>query len=514
MGIPRHQIRWNGWGWTAHQDNLSGRESFWRWLAHELGMPALLATPPRPLEELSLPAPRLGAARIAAFAAICGAERVHQDPYERAFHARGRSYQDLLSLRDGDLSTAPDAVIYPRGEEEVLALLKLAAAEKIAVIPFGGGTSGGVSGRPGAITLDMSGMDGLVAVDSVSGLAMAEAGIGGPALERALAAKDLALDQTPDFEFSTLGGWIAHPRAGFRADWLTGLRLATAQGMVEFAGRTGPDLKPLLFGSQGSLGIITQAGLRVRRMQPLLSQAFLLRDFAGGCAAIREAAQSGIAHRLLRLCDAEETYVMRAFAAPAKSPGLRARLEQLARPRPEAGAALLIASFSDTDSARRFAGLAKSFGARDLGEAPAKSWMADRFQLPYLRDSLLDHGVGLDTLEMAVSWSALPALYAAVKAALEKALRDTAPLAGAKGLVLAHIDPARGDGVRLAFHWLFPRKLDDEIAQAKAIRRAGLEAIAANGEAARMHQFNLAALKGLKTAFDPDGIMNPAIALV
>ena len=121
----------------------------------------------------TLPTPRLGAAQLAAFAAIVGHERVCRDDHERALHARGRSYGDLLRLRDGDLSTVPDAILYPRGEEEVLAILKLAAAEKIAIIPFGGGTGtqGGTTARPGAITLDLSGMDRLLSLDTLSGIA-------------------------------------------------------------------------------------------------------------------------------------------------------------------------------------------------------------------------------------------------------------------------------------------------------------------------------------------------------
>src|SRR5579872_2277418 len=137
MSIGRNQIRWNGWGWTAHRDAWAGREDFWRWLADEMGMPALLATPPRLLDDLTLPPPRLNAAQLAAFAAIVGDDRVRRDDHERAFHARGRSYGDLLRLREGDLSTAPDAVLYPRGEEEVLAIVKQAAAEKIVIVPFG-----------------------------------------------------------------------------------------------------------------------------------------------------------------------------------------------------------------------------------------------------------------------------------------------------------------------------------------------------------------------------------------
>src|SRR5262249_50066074 len=118
MTIDRNQIRWNGWGWATHRDALGDREAVGTWLARELGMPSLLATPPQPLEHIALAPSKLSAAEHERLVAIVGADRVRDDAYERAFHALGRSYHDLLRLRAGDLSVAPDAVLYPRGTEE------------------------------------------------------------------------------------------------------------------------------------------------------------------------------------------------------------------------------------------------------------------------------------------------------------------------------------------------------------------------------------------------------------
>ncbi len=173
------------------------------------------------LEEIPIPPSRLDPSARTALAAIIGAERLRDDKYERAFHALGRSYHDLLRLRAGDLSTAPDAVLYPRGQDEVLAILGFASEHGIAVVPYGGGTSvvGGVSAAPGlfksVVTLDLSGMDRVIDIDAVSQTAAVEAGIYGPALEKALSEKGLTLGHYPQsFEFSTLGGWIAHRGAG------------------------------------------------------------------------------------------------------------------------------------------------------------------------------------------------------------------------------------------------------------------------------------------------------------
>ncbi len=284
MNVDRTKIRWNGWGWAAHKDELGAREDVWTWLASELGMPALLATPPRPLEEIPLPASALSAEDRQKLSAIVGTDRVREDRYERAFHALGRSYHDLLRLRAGDLPCVPDAVVYPRGTDEVLAVLALAAERAIAVIPYGGGTSvvGGVSAARGtfsaAITLDMSAMNRVIDIDPVSQTATAEAGIYGPALEKALAAKGLTLGHTPQsFEFSTLGGWIGHAgagqgsnRYGRAADWLVGVKLATPRGLMttgDFpASAAGPSLKELVVGSEGVFGIVTEATIRVHEL--------------------------------------------------------------------------------------------------------------------------------------------------------------------------------------------------------------------------------------------------------
>jgi len=275
-------IRWNGWGRTGHGDALAAREPVFGWLARQLGMPALLATPPRGFCDIALPASRLSPTHRAGLAALLGPAQLRDDDGQRAAHARGRSYHDLLALRAGDLSRAPDAVLYPRGEDDILAVLDYCSRGRIAVVPYGGGTSvvGGVTpahgGFESAVTLDMAMLDRVLAVDTVAGLATVEAGIRGPALEQRLASHGMMLGHTPQsFEFSTLGGWIAHhgsgqdsARYGRAADWLAQLRVATPRGMLVCghspASAAGPDLKHLMLGSEGVFGVITSATVRVR----------------------------------------------------------------------------------------------------------------------------------------------------------------------------------------------------------------------------------------------------------
>ena len=551
MSIERSKIRWNGWGWTAHDDAMAGREELWMWLAGELGMPSLLATPARPLDDIKLPPPQLTPAERQCFASILGAERVHDDPYERAFHARGKSYHDLLHLRAGDLCVAPDAVLYPRGTDEVLRLLAFASENGVAVVPYGGGSSvvGGVSasayGFRSVVSLDMSGMERIGDIDAVAGTAAAEAGVYGPALEKALQVKSLTLGHYPQsFEFSTLGGWIAHRGAGQQSnrygrpqDWLLSVNLATPEGLLateDFpASAAGPRLTDIVIGSEGAFGIITEARVRVRSLPEATDyRGFLFRDFASGITAIRQAVREEIPTAMLRLSDAEETRFYRAYSGIGKKSDFAGRLAQayLDVRGIDAQACALIAGFEgsakDVASARsRFHSIARKLGAVSLGTGPGQSWFKSRFHGPYLRDPMMDRGVGVDTLETAASWSKLPALYAAVRAGLENAINETVPHPSARGIVMCHVSHSYPDGASLYFTYIFPRALDGEVAQWQAIKKAASDAIVAHGGTISHHHgvgedhlpwmtaeksaLGVDVLRAIKRSLDPKGILNP-----
>ncbi len=551
MGNDRHTLRWNGWGLAAHKDELAGREEVWTWLAGELGMPALLATPARPLESIALAPSRLTADARARFEALLGADRVRDDNYERAFHALGRSYHDLIRLRAGDLSTAPDAVLYPRSSEEVAGVLAAAAELGVAVVPYGGGTSvvGGVTAASGAfksaVTVDLTGMDRIIEIDAQSRTATVETGIYGPALEKALAAKGFTLGHFPQsFEYSSLGGWIAHRGAGQGSnrygraeDWLAGAKLVTPRGTLQAGGfpasSAGPQLLDLVLGSEGVFGIVTEATVRLHPL-PAASdyRGFLFRDLASGTAAMREAVQDGIATTMLRLSDAAETRFYRAFGAVGKRKSISDRLTQIYLDTRgfDDKACVLIAGFEGTDaevSAARgaFETIAKKHRALSIGEGQGKRWKDGRFHGPYLRDPMMDRGAGVDTLETATSWSRLEALYIAVRDALDKAMRETAPRDGAHGIVTCHISHSYPDGASLYFTYIFPRALEGEDAQWRAIKTAASDAILAHGGtishhhgvgedhlpwmAAEKGSLGIDVLRAVKMALDPRGILNP-----
>ncbi|MEI9989420.1 MAG: FAD-binding oxidoreductase [Rhizomicrobium sp.] len=551
MTIERGKIRWNGWGWTAHKDELAGREEVWSWLAGELGMPALLATPARPLDSIALAPSRLPAVAAEKFARVLGAERITSDPFERGSHALGKSYHDLLRLRAGELSSAPDAVLYPRSAEEVLGVLQAASELGVAVVPFGGGTSvvGGVTAAKGAfksvVTLDLTGMDRMIEIDPVAMTATVEAGIYGPALEKALAAKGFTLGHYPQsFEFSTLGGWIAHRGAGQSSSgygrsetWLVGAKLATPRGVLTVGGfpssAAGPQLVDLALGSEGAFGVVTEATVRIRPVPAARDyRGYLFRDFAGGAAAIREAVQAGLAFTMLRLSDAAETRFYRAFGGVGKKRGLSDRIAQMVLDSRgfDDKACALIAGFEgprgEVEAARKaFDAIAKRHRAMTLGEGQGKRWLAGRFHGPYLRDPMLERGAGVDTLETATRWSNIETLHVAVRDALEKAIRETAPRDGAHGVVQCHISHSYPDGASLYFTYIFARALENEVGQWRAIKAAASDAILAQGGTISHHHgvgedhlpwiakekgaLGIDVLRAVKMALDPKGVMNP-----
>ncbi|HUJ04359.1 MAG TPA: FAD-linked oxidase C-terminal domain-containing protein, partial [Rhizomicrobium sp.] len=256
------------------------------------------------------------------------------------------------------------------------------------------------------------------------------------------------------------------------------------------------------------------------------------RDFASGAAAIREAVQNDLPASMLRLSDAGETYFYRAFGRIGKPAGLKDRIEKAILDRRGFGdrPCALIAAFegdgADVANARtHFSKIARTLGAMSIGSGPGKRWRETRFHGPYLRDPLMERGVGVDTLETATSWSKIDVLYNAVRAALENFIRETAPRPGAKGIVMCHISHSYPTGASLYFTYIFPRVLDGEVAQWRKIKNVASDAIAANGGTLSHHHgvgedhlpwmarekgaLGIDVLRAVKTALDPKGILNP-----
>ncbi|MBI2930213.1 MAG: FAD-binding oxidoreductase [Planctomycetes bacterium] len=444
------------------------------------------------------------------------------DDAHRLAHAGGRSYLDLVRLRRGSLEHAPDAVLYPATAEEVGEILRRADC---AVVPFGGGTSvvGGVApargSHRGVATLDLTRLSRLLEVDRESLLARVECGIMGPALESELARHGLTLGHFPQsFEYSTLGGWIATRSAGQASgrygrieDMVAGLRAITPAGEIVTravpASASGPEVRELLVGSEGTLGVIVEATLRVHPIPESRAFAsYLFPSFEAGLRAIRRMAQEGPAPAIVRLSDVVETEAAMKLADADRSFGLKL-LRFLGR---SPGAHLML-GFEGGDG-KHARVIARREGGFGVGAGPGERWDRERFRHPYLRDALLDYGLLVETLETATSWSNVPRLYTAVRGALS-------------GLILCHVSHVYSDGASLYFTVIADAPRGEEEERWTRMKEAACDALVSNGGTISHHhgvgadhrawlvsergELAVKALRAMKGVLDPRGILNP-----
>jgi alkyldihydroxyacetonephosphate synthase len=536
-------MRWWGWGVDGHDAPLP--PAALALLRDELGA-GERAHPPVSLEAVDLAPCALAAEDRVRLAAIVGAANIDDGRLARVTHAAGRGYPDLVRLRTGRSLNAPDAVVYPGSREHVAELLVACAAAGVAVIPFGGGTSvvGGVEALRGpfqtAISIDLARLSGLIAFDERSQLATFGAGTRGPELERLLAARGFTLGHAPQsFEFSTVGGWAATRSAGQAStgygridELVVSLRAATPAGPIETrtvpATAAGPDLRELIVGSEGALGIITEVTLRVRpRPAARRYEAWSLPSFAAGTEALRELEQGGTAPDVARLSDEEETRLSLTLASGSPATRLlRAYLAARGRPSGRASGCLAIVGFEGSEpqiTARRpFARrILRRHGGLDLGGAPGAAWLKGRYHGPYVRDELLARGVLVETLETATTWTALRDTHRAVAAALRSALAAR----GTPARVMCHVSHLYPTGASLYFTFLARQERGVELEQWHAAKAAACEAILACGATVTHHHaigrdhapwlageigtLGVEALRAVKARLDPTGIMNP-----
>ncbi len=542
MTAPAPRMRWWGWGEDGHDAPLPpGAQAL---LAAELGPLPARRRDPVALEDVRLWESALPAPAHARLVVAVGPEHVRDDRRARVSHAAGRGYHDLVRLRAGDASGAPDAVVYPADAEQVAAVLRACAEEGVAVVPFGGGTSvvGGVEpwrgSFPAVIALDLARLDRLLAVDRVSLTATVQAGMTGPALEEALGEHGLTLGHFPQsFEHSTVGGWVATRSAGQASTGygridanVVALRVVTPSGEIATravpASAAGPSLRELLVGSEGTLGVIVEVVLRVRARPTVRRyEGFSVPRFEAGVDAFRALVQAGAAPGVLRLSDPQETRVSLAMSG---GDGLATRaLKGYLRVRGQRDGCLVIAGWAGTAEAelrrRRTAAvrLLRAHGAVALGTQVGHAWEHGRFHAPYLRDELLAHGVMVETLETATTWDRLLELHDAVAAALDGALRGR----GTPPVVMSHVSHVYRAGASLYFTFVARQQQGEELAQWRAAKVAASEAILAGGGTITHHhavgrdhapwlpgevgELGIELLRAAKATLDPAGIMNP-----
>jgi alkyldihydroxyacetonephosphate synthase len=518
---------WWGWGWEDERPSHHEVRAAAGGLAQHLGFGATEPEEPAALEAIELPAPRL--AVPAALAGFCTA-----DHGERVRHAYGRAYRDLVRAFRGRIDHPPDVVARPRGEREIEAVLEWAAGANAAVIPFGGGTSvvGGVEPRvgdrfDGAVTLDLGALDRVLEVDAVSQAARIQAGTLGPGLEAQLAEHGLTLRHFPQsFQLSTLGGWIATRAGGHFAtgpthidDLVESIRAIAPAGAWESRRLPGSGAAPppdrLLLGSEGTLGVVTEAWVRVRpRPTQRAGRAVRFADFARGAGAVRALAQSGLQPSNCRLIDAREAAIT--FAGDGSRALLVLGFESAQLPVEERMAAALAIC--------REHGGSWDERPEDARGGASGSWREAFLRAPYVRDTFVAMGVLSETFETAITWERFDAFCAAAMEATRAAVRE---VCGAEGIVTRRITHAYPDGAAPYFTVLAPVRRGEELEQWDAIKRAAGDAVLAGGgtithhhavgrdhrpwyDAQRPEPF-AAALRGAKAAVDQAGILNPGV---
>ena len=483
--------------------------------------------PPVPEERVELPPSRLDGSLREALAAVVGAEHVRTDDAIRLRRSGGKSTPDLLLRRAGKADHAPDAVVLPADHDQVQRLLEVCSAERVAVVPFGGGTSvvGGVTPLRGdfsaVITLDLRRLDRLVSFDPVSLTAVLGAGVRGPRAEELLAAKGHTLGHLPQsHEYASIGGYAATRSSGQASsgygrfeDMVVSLRVATPRGAMELGGvpasAAGPDLLQLFLGSEGTFGVITEVGLRVRELpERVLDEAWSFPDWVTGTSALRELAQSDTRPTMARVLDETETFVGAAMAGHEAIPGCQAVLgfegkSEEVETRAAVVREIMIAA-----------------GGTPHGPEPVAHWRENRFSSPYLRDTLLSAGILAETLETATHWTGLRSLYTAVQGALVDALE------GDEGgvVVMCHVSHTYPTGASLYFT-VATAAGTDPWARWDRAKRAASDAIVAHGGTISHHHavgtdhrpwmidevgpLGGDVLRAVKTALDPKGVLNP-----
>ncbi len=524
------QRRFWGWGWEDAGPSADQVNRLGLLLAARFGLEVSVQSPPT-LDEIDLRPSRL--LPPPSLAGICSA-----DKRDRAEHCYGKSFRDVVRALRRDFSNPPDLVAYPREEADVLALLDWCTSARVAVIPFGGGSSvvGGVEPPASAaavVSMDLRRLDRVLDIDRTSRAARIQAGVYGPALEDQLRPHGYTLRHFPQsFEFSTLGGWIATRSGGHFAtlythidDFVESLRVVTPSGVLESrrlpGSGAGPSPDRLFLGSEGILGVITEAWMRLQdrpRFRNGVSVTF--PTFEQGVAAARALSQSGLYPANCRLLDPLEA--MTSGAGTGAEAVLLVAFESADHGLDAWMARAIECCRDHGGSVPEGAGQTREedTGSRD---GAAGTWRQSFLQAPYLRDALVTMGMISETFETAIPWSGFEAFHARVKGAVEDALRRI----GGSGQVSCRFTHVYPDGAAPYYTVLAPSHLDRQLEQWQEIKQAAAEAILAAGGTVTHHhavgrdhrpwydqqrpEIFCRALRAAKRELDPAGVLNPGV---
>jgi alkyldihydroxyacetonephosphate synthase len=545
-------MKWSGWGEEGvsftHEDKPALAPFLRRHL--DLDVTAVVSRA-NAFQDLRVAEPAWSPSLAEALRNAVGEGHVSTDPLDRVIHARGKSLRDLVRHRRGDVGRLPDVVVRPADEEQVAAVLHAALDADAVLIPFGGGTS--ISGSLEApeeeqrtvISIDMSRLQRVLAIDAPSGLARVQTGALGPDIERQLNAQGWTLGHFPDsFTHSTLGGWIATRSSGMQsdrygdiADVTRAVRVVTPAGLLVTRpvphASTGPSVREMVLGSEGRLGVITEATVQVRRVpERRVILGYLFPTWADGLAAMQDIAASEAAPSVTRVSDSYET----AFSfATRKDPTVLDRIKSralttyLRRRRGFDVDAMCLSFIGYEGTERHVAGQRKAVGriagrhgGLCIGASPGELYDQKKFDTPYIRDFLLDRGALTDVSETAAPWSRLSPLYDTVMASAHGAFDEL----GVRGYVMCHLSHSYHAGACLYFTFGFkPSAQDGGLAQYDVVKSAIQQAfIDAGGTLSHHHAVGteharwleqdvsapgVAMMRALFDGVDPGSNLNP-----
>jgi alkyldihydroxyacetonephosphate synthase len=527
--------RFWGWGWQDAGPTDEHALAIGRILTARFGGDERTLAAVPSLDALDLPSPRL--APPASLGVRCS-----DDPYDRAGHTYGKSFRDVVRGLRGDFRRAPDLVAFPADEREVAVILDWCAGARAIAIPYGGGSSvvGGVEApasgdHTGVVSIDLGRLDRVLEVDRTSRTARIQAGVLGPALEDQLRPHGMTLRHFPQsFEFSTLGGWIATRSGGHYAtlythidDFVEALRVVTPAGTLATrrlpGSGAGPSPDRLFVGSEGTLGVIVEAWMRLQDRPTFRASAAVTFDsFAAGAVAARAIAQAALHPSNCRLLDAGEA--MQSGAGSGDHAVLLLAFES-ADHALDAWMARALECVRDhggrvPDGAGRT--IAAGEGARD---GAAGAWRRAFLDAPYLRDALVRLGMVSETFETAITWDRFAEFHAGVTAATDEAVRAACG-AGQVTCRFTHVYP---DGPAPYFTVIAPARRGAELEQWGAIKTAASEAILRLGGTITHHHavgrdhrpwydrqrpdLFAAALRAAKRVLDPHALLNPGVLI-
>ncbi|HET9650011.1 MAG TPA: FAD-binding oxidoreductase [Microlunatus sp.] len=499
-------MKWWGWGVEGvafhHEDKPSFAPFVRKVIDLDVSQPPAA---PMDLDQLQLPQPKIGDELLADLETAVGAEHVHRDDLDRIVHTYGKSLRDLVRLRANDIARLPDVVVYPADEAQVQQIVDAAVAADAVIIPFGGGSN--IAGSLEApadelrtvISLDMGRLNKLMEVDEESGLARIQAGALGPDIEEQLGRRGWTMGHFPDsFTHSTLGGWIATRSSGMQSDKYGDIADITRGLRVVLPGKvlvlrplpstsTGPSVREMILGSEGRLGVITEATVNVHRIPDnRVILGYLFPTWEAGLAAMQEISTSDAHPTVTRVSDSYETAF--SFSTRKASSGLSSLISKaLMTVLEKRGWDLdkICLSFIGYEGGRADVSRQKAMvkdivgkhGGIVAGKGPGQLYDQKKFDTPYIRDFLLDrHAVG-DVSETAAPWSRLLPLYTTVRAAANDAFDQI----GVRGWIMCHLSHSYHSGACLYFTFAYKHGDDEVLAQYDVVKHAIQQAFVDNG---------------------------------